>query len=51
MDSPVLRGCRGLNTGRIYRRDGRLVVSCTQEALIRVRELPPGGGAGDGGKA
>jgi len=45
MTSPLARGNRGLNMGRIFRRDGRLVVTCVQEALIRVRPRGGGGGA------
>lgn len=46
MESPLLRGARGVNLGRIYTRDGRLIVCCLQEALVRMR-----GGAGGGQKA
>ncbi|EDY86134.1 acyl-CoA thioesterase II [gamma proteobacterium HTCC5015] len=38
MESPTAVGGRGLNRGRIYTRDGVLVASTTQEALIRQRE-------------
>jgi len=34
--SPRLTGARGLATGHIYTREGLLVVSCTQEGLIRL---------------
>lgn len=35
--SPVAHGARGLAFGRIYRQDGRLVVSVAQEGLVRPR--------------
>ncbi len=35
LDSPVMAGARGLGRGLLYTRDGRLVASCTQEALLR----------------
>ena len=38
MESPVLRGSRGLNIGKVYTRDGRLVATAVQEALVRLRE-------------
>ena len=46
LESPVLRGARGLNIGRIFTRDGILIATCIQEALVRVRTpataaLPP----------
>jgi acyl-CoA thioesterase-2 len=34
-ESPVARGGRGLGTGQIFDRDGRLVVSVVQEGLFR----------------
>ena len=37
MESPNAFGARGLNNGRIYTRDGKLVASVTQEGLIRLR--------------
>ncbi|MEZ0497754.1 acyl-CoA thioesterase [Sphingomonas sp. IW22] len=37
-DSPWSGHARGLNHGRIYTRDGRLVASCAQEGLIRKRD-------------
>lgn len=37
-DSPWAGHARGFNRGKIFARDGRLVASCTQEGLIRVRE-------------
>ena len=36
-DSPSASGARGFNRGAIYRRDGVLVASVTQEGLIRPR--------------
>jgi acyl-CoA thioesterase-2 len=36
-DSPSASGGRSFNRGSIFTRDGRLVASATQEALIRVR--------------
>lgn len=38
MDSPRSGGGRGLNHGRIYTRDGRLVAATVQEGLMRVRQ-------------
>jgi acyl-CoA thioesterase-2 len=35
-DSPSASGARGLGTGRIYSRDGRLVCSVAQEGMLRV---------------
>eukprot|EP00158_Paraphelidium_tribonemae_P003566 Partr_v1_DN26230_c1_g4_i3_m48220 putative Acyl-CoA thioesterase len=37
MESPRTSGGRGLVFGKLYSRDGRLVVSCSQEGLIRTR--------------
>lgn len=37
-DSPWAGHARGFNRGRIYTRDGRLVVSVAQEGLIRLRK-------------
>ncbi len=37
-DSPWAGHSRGFNRGRIYSRDGRLVASCAQEGLIRLRK-------------
>lgn len=37
-DSPWAGHARGFNRGRIFARDGRLVASCAQEGLIRMRE-------------
>jgi acyl-CoA thioesterase II len=36
-DSPWTGGGRGFNRGSIYTRDGRLVATCAQEGLIRLR--------------
>jgi acyl-CoA thioesterase II len=36
MESPAAHGARGLMRGRIFTRDGRLVASTAQEALIRM---------------
>ncbi|MEW6017245.1 MAG: acyl-CoA thioesterase II, partial [Pseudomonadota bacterium] len=36
-DSPSASGGRGFNRGSIFDRQGRLVASATQEALIRHR--------------
>jgi len=36
-ESPAAAGGRGFTTGRLYTRDGRLVVSVAQEGLIRTR--------------
>lgn len=36
MYSPNLQGARGLSHGHIFTQDGRLVVSCTQEGLVRL---------------
>ncbi len=41
MDSPSASGGRGLNRGNIYNQAGELVVSVTQEALIRQRPVSP----------
>jgi acyl-CoA thioesterase-2 len=38
MDSPVARGGRGLAHGRVFTRDGRLVVASAQEGLMRKRD-------------
>ncbi len=35
LDSPIMAGARGLGRGLLYTRDGRLVASCAQEALLR----------------
>ena len=36
-DSPAASGARAFTTGRVFRRDGRLVASVVQEGLIRPR--------------
>jgi acyl-CoA thioesterase-2 len=38
MDSPTAVGARGLNIGKIWSRDGRLVCTVVQEGLQRVRD-------------
>ena len=35
LDSPVATGARGIGRGLLYTRDGQLVASCVQEALLR----------------
>jgi acyl-CoA thioesterase II len=40
-DSPWAGHARGMNRGRIFTADGRLVASVAQEGLIRRREPPP----------
>jgi acyl-CoA thioesterase-2 len=46
--SPTASGARGLATGSIYRRDGSLAVTVTQEGLIRLPAArAPGTGAPD----
>lgn len=40
-DSPWAGRGRGFNRGRFYSRDGRLVASCAQEGLIRLRAPRP----------
>ena len=35
-DTPITSGARGLGRGLIFDQDGRLVVSCVQEGLLRV---------------
>jgi acyl-CoA thioesterase-2 len=39
MESPSAAGARGLNSGRIYTRDGKLVAFVVQEGLIRNHDL------------
>ncbi len=39
-DSPHSGGARGFNRGSFFTRDGRLVASATQEALIRLHDKP-----------
>lgn len=46
MDSPVMRGGRGLNYGRIWTRDGALAVCCAQEAILRIADKPASAAAG-----
>ena len=41
MESPRTGGNRGLVFGRLYTRDGRLVVSCSQEGVIRLKRDVP----------
>ncbi len=38
IDSQAAHGARGLVRGRFFTRDGRLVASCAQEGLIRLRD-------------
>ncbi len=45
-DSPSASGGRGFNRGSIYTREGKLVASATQEALIRYRPKAPDKAAG-----
>jgi acyl-CoA thioesterase-2 len=40
MESPAAGGARGFATGRLFTRDGRLVVSVVQEGLIRPEREP-----------
>lgn len=46
MYSPKLSGARGLQHGHIFTRDGRLVVSCSQEGLFRLGTDRQPGAAG-----
>jgi acyl-CoA thioesterase-2 len=39
-ESPSASGGRGLSLGRIYSRDGRLIASVAQEAMVRVPQTP-----------
>ncbi|GAA3490813.1 MULTISPECIES: acyl-CoA thioesterase [Streptomyces] len=41
-ESPIATGGRGLARGRIYDREGRLLVSVVQEGLFRTYEAPQG---------
>ncbi len=41
MDTPWSGGARGFNRGSIYDRNGRLIASCAQEGLMRVKPEPP----------
>lgn len=43
MEGPVAAGGCGLNFGRFYTRDGRLVASASQEGLMRLRDTPKSG--------
>ncbi|MEV5407144.1 hypothetical protein AB0L20_32030 [Streptomyces albidoflavus] len=36
-DSPNLHGSRGLSRGLIFRQDGTLIASVTQEGLVRLK--------------
>lgn len=38
MESPSARGARGINHGKIFTRDGKMVASVSQESLIRYRK-------------
>lgn len=38
LDSPQSGASRGFNRGAMYTEDGKLVASCTQESLMRMRE-------------
>eukprot|EP00510_Aplanochytrium_minuta_P004945 CAMPEP_0184006472 /NCGR_PEP_ID=MMETSP0954-20121128/717_1 /TAXON_ID=627963 /ORGANISM="Aplanochytrium sp, Strain PBS07" /LENGTH=206 /DNA_ID=CAMNT_0026285035 /DNA_START=325 /DNA_END=945 /DNA_ORIENTATION=+ len=38
LESPRAGGARGLSLGKIYRRDGTLAVTCSQEGVIRLRK-------------
>jgi len=40
-ESPSASNARGFATGRVYRRDGTLVASVTQEGLLRQHEVSP----------
>ena len=37
--SPSASGARGFNLGEVFSQDGKLVASCAQEGLMRMREL------------
>ena len=39
MSSPAASNGRGFSTGRFFDRSGKLIVSCAQEGLIRVRSI------------
>jgi acyl-CoA thioesterase-2 len=45
-ESPVAAGARGFSTGKIFTRDGRLVVSVVQEGLMRPMSRDPIPGSG-----
>ena len=40
MDSPNASASRGMNFGRIFTQDGKLVATVAQEGLMRLREVP-----------
>lgn len=40
MDAPNATASRGINFGRIFAQDGRLVATVAQEGLMRLREVP-----------
>lgn len=40
MDAPNASASRGMNFGRIFTRDGKLVATVAQEGLMRLREVP-----------
>lgn len=40
MDAPNASASRGMNFGRIFTQDGRLVATVAQEGLMRLREVP-----------
>lgn len=40
MDSPNASASRGMNFGRIFTQDGKLVATTAQEGLMRLREVP-----------
>ncbi len=40
MDGPNASASRGMNFGRIFSQDGRLVATVAQEGLMRLREVP-----------
>ena len=40
MDGPNASASRGMNFGRIFAQDGRLVATVAQEGLMRLREVP-----------
>ncbi|XP_077385647.1 acyl-coenzyme A thioesterase 8 [Festucalex cinctus] len=39
-ESPWAGGSRGLVQGRLWRRDGVLAASCSQEGVLRIKEVP-----------
>jgi len=38
LESPRAGNARGLAFGKIFRRDGTLAVTCSQEGLVRIRK-------------